>query len=221
MSTRTPEERAASRAEARRRARLSARGEPLPDEPVIEEPEAPAARGSFLGRLFPPAPPLPNRPDPLAKFDRTGPLRPIRERLYLLRKNPLAWVVPSLPCFIGFYLSETNRGDALSLVATFLTFGSIIAAGWIGWQRPSLYGTVTALIGVALVWAVAVFSFASSGVGPGEFGGPLEVAGPFVFYAAVQGALGFLGGWYGGYLRRRQTQVSAEARRTAPTRRRR
>jgi len=221
MPTRTPEEQAESRAEARRRARLAARGEVPADEPLGDEPDAPPARGSFFGRLFPSAPPLPNRPDPLATFDRHAPLRPIRERLYLLRANPLAWVVPSLPCFIGFYLSETNRGNALSLVATFLTFGSIIAAGWFGWQRPPLYGTVTALIGVALVWAVAVFSFAGSGVGPGEFGGPVEIAGPFLAYAAIQGGLGFLGGWYGGYLRRRQTQVTAEARRTAPARRRR
>ncbi|MGZ8476371.1 MAG: hypothetical protein ACXWWQ_09175, partial [Candidatus Limnocylindria bacterium] len=207
--------------EARRRARMSARGELPAEEAPSDDPVPAADRGSFVGRLFPSAPPLPNRPDPLAKFDRTGPLRPVRERIYLLRKNPMAWVVPSLPCFLGLYLSETNRGNALGLVATFLTFGSIIAAGWIGWQRPSLYGTVTALIGVALVWGVAVLSFASSGVGPGEFGGPLEVAGPILLYAAIQGALGFVGGWYGGYLRRRQTQVSAEARRTAAARRRR
>jgi hypothetical protein len=28
-----------------------------------------------------------------------------------------------------------------------------------------------------------------------------------------QAGLGFLGGWYGGYLRRRQTQMNAETRR--------
>ena len=157
MPTRTPEERAASRAEARRRARLSTRGELPPDEELGTDGDAPPPeRGSLFGRLFPSAPPLPDRADPLAKFDRSGPLRPVRERLYLLRKNPLAWMLPSLTCFVGYFGSMTGGGQTLGLVGTFLTFGSLIAAGWIGWQRPSLYGTVTALIGFALVWVVVL-----------------------------------------------------------------
>jgi len=221
MPTRTPEERAASRAEARRRARLSTRGELPYEEPESDDPDPAPDRGSFFGRLFPSAPPLPNRPDPLAKFDRSGPLRPVRERLYLLRKNPLAWMLPSLTCFVGYFGSMTGGGSALGLIGTFVTFGSLIAAGWIGWQRPSLYGTVTALVGFALVWAVVLATFAGRGVGPTAFGDPLEVGGSFLLQGAVQGGLGFIGGWYGGYLRRRQTQVSAKARRTAPSRRRR
>ncbi|MEP7081984.1 MAG: hypothetical protein ABI841_03295 [Chloroflexota bacterium] len=221
MPTRTPEEHAASRAEARRRARLSARGELPAEELTVDDPGPAPDRGSFLGRLFPSAPPLPNRPDPLAKFDRTAPLAPVRERLYLLRKNPLAWMLPSLTCFLGYFGSLTGGGSALGLVGTFLTFGSLIAAGWIGWQRPALFGTATALVGFVIVWAVALASFAGQGVGPTAFGGPLEVLGSFLPQGAVQGGLGFLGGWYGGYLRRRQAQVSAEARRTASGRRRR
>ncbi len=200
---------------------MSARGEMPPEELATDDEEPTPDRGSFLGRLFPSAPPLPNRPDPLAKFDRTGPLRPVRERLYLLRKNPLAWMLPSLTCFVGYFGSMTGGGEALGLVGTFLTFGSLIAAGWIGWQRPSLYGTVTALIGFALVWGVVLVTFAGRGVGPTAFGDPLEVGGSFLLQGAVQGGIGFLGGWYGGYLRRRQAQVGAEARRTSSTRRRR
>lgn len=221
MPTRTPEERAASRAEARRRARLSARGELPAEELSGDDPDPAPDRGSFFGRLFPSAPPLANRPDPLAKFDRNAPLRAIRERLYLLRKNPLAWVLPSLTCFVGYFGSMTGGGSGLGLVGTFVTFGSLIAAGWFGWQRPSLFGTVTALIGFVMVWAVVFASFTGQGVGPTTFGEPLEVLGSFLLQGAVQGGLGFLGGWYGGYLRRRQAQVSAEARRTAPARQRR
>ena len=72
MSTRSPEDRAASRAEARRRARLVARGELGEDEGEVVETQ-PEPRGSFLSRLFPAAPPLPNKPDPLAGFDAATP----------------------------------------------------------------------------------------------------------------------------------------------------
>lgn len=210
MSTRTPEERAASRAEARRRARLAARGEPAATEAETGEPVPVTRRdgGGLLARLFPSAPPLPNRTDPLAKFDRTGPLPAIRERVYLLRRNPVPWVLASLTCFAGYYASLTGGGSALGLLGTFLTFGSIIAAGWFGWQRPALFGTVTALIGFGLMWAVFLATFAGFGLAPSEVVEPLEVIPAFV----LQAGLGYLGGWYGGYLRRRQAQVTADTR---------
>jgi hypothetical protein len=219
MPTRTAEERAASRAEARRRARLAARGEAPELEVEPDTSPAPAERRGMFERLFPPAPPLPNRTDPLAKFDRSGPLRPVRERLYLLRKNLLAWMLPSLACFVGYFASLTGQGSVIGLVGTFLTFGSLIAAGWYGWQRPTLYGTVTALIAFAIVWFVLLAAFAEQGAGPTTFGTPLELVGAFAFQGLVQGGLGFLGGWYGGYLRRRQAQVTAESRAAAGRRR--
>jgi hypothetical protein len=49
----------------------------------------------------------------------------------------------------------------------------------------------------------------------------MELAASFLLQGLIQGGLGFLGGWYGGYLRRRQAQVAAETRRTASARRRR
>jgi len=219
MPTRTPEERAASRAETRRRARLAARGELTADEEVTADPEPAGERGGLFNRLFPAAPPLPNRVDPLAKFDRTGPLRPLRERIYLLRRNPLAWMLPSLICFVGYYLSETNRGNTLGLVGMFLTFGSLIAAGWYGWQRPALFGTITALIAFVMVWGIFLATVAERAGDP-TLGSPLELTGLLLLQAVIQGGLGFLGGWYGGYLRRRQAQVSAQARRASAGRRR-
>lgn len=213
MSTRTNEERARSRAEARRRARLAARGEPIEtDEEEADEP-APAPRGGFLTRLFPPAPPLPNRPDPLAGFDRNGPMRPIRERLFLLRSNVLAWVLPGILAFFGFFASIFYAQGFLGLIGTFLLFGALIAAGWFGWQRPTLFGTAAALISFILSAAFIVWTFASQGAGPDTFGTPGQVAIELFLQAAYQAGLGFLGGWYGGYLRRRQTQLSSEVRR--------
>lgn len=215
MSTRNSRERAASRAEARRRARLSARGEPVEptedDEVADERPTD--RRGGFLTRIFPPAPPLPGRPDPLHDFDPDGPLRPVRERLFLLRRNPLAWIPTGIVAFLAFYASFFYRGNFLGLIATFAQFGALIAAGWFGWQRPTLYGTAAgALSGLATALLVLV-DFLRLGVSPEAFGTPMEVALNFVITVLYQTAFGFLGGWYGGYLRRRQNQLSSEARR--------
>lgn len=216
MPTRTNEERARSRAEARRRARLAARGELTEtDDEEAEATPTPEARGGggFLTRLFPPAPPLPNRPDPLGGFDPAGPMRPIRERLFLLRSNVLAWVLPGILAFFGFFASIFYSQGFLGLIGTFLLFGALIAAGWFGWQRPTLFGTAAAIISFVLSAAFILWTFASRGAGPDTFGTPGQVAVELVLQAAYQAGLGFLGGWYGGYLRRRQTQLSSEVRR--------
>lgn len=215
MSTRSNDERARSRAEARRRTRLAARGElPEAEEEDGNEAAAPVPRsGGLLTRLFPPAPPLPNRPDPLAGFDATGPMRPVRERLFLLRSNLLAWVLPGIVAFFGFFASVFYAQGFLGLLGTFVLFGALIAAGWFGWQRPTLFGTAAALISFVLSAAFILWTFGSQGAGPDTFGTPGQVATELFLQAAYQAGLGFLGGWYGGYLRRRQTQLSSEARR--------
>ena len=192
---------------------MAARGE-LPEDDADEEAaEAPArAGGGFLSRLFPPAPALPDMPDPLAGFDRGGPLRPIRERAYLLRHNPLAWLLPGVGAFIGFLASIFYSQGLLGLLGTLVLFGSLIAAGWVGWQRPALYGTAASLLGYLLSFGLILFSFSSRGAEPGTFGTPSAIALRFVSDGLIQAGLGFLGGWYGGYLRRRQTQLSGQAR---------
>jgi len=208
MST---EDRSASRrAEARRRARLSARGE-LPEPDTAEpKPEPRPNRGGFLSRMFPPAPPLPGRPDPLAGFSGGGPLRPITERLFLLRQNPLAWIVPGLAAFVGFLASFSYAAGIVGLVGTFVLFGSLIAAGWFGWQRPTLFGVAAALLGFVIATAIVLFTFSSQGATPDTFGEPAAVIGQLVLQGLYQSVLGFIGGWYGGYLRRRQTQLSSD-----------
>ena len=205
------ENRSASRAEARRRARLAARGDPSEPATAEPEPESRANRGGFLNRLFPPAPPLPNRPDPLAGFTGSGPLRPITMRLYLLRRNPLAWIVPSLAATVGLIASLSYATGFIGLVGTFLLFGSLIAAGWFGWQRPALFGVAAAVAAFLIATALSFLYFADRGAGPETFAGTSIILNS-ILGGLYQGALGFLGGWYGGYLRRRQTQLSAEQR---------
>jgi len=206
------EDRSASRAEARRRARLAARGEYVEPETDEPEPEAGPNRGGFLSRLFPSAPPLPNRPDPLEGYSGSGPLRPITVRLFLLRQNPLAWVLPGLVAVVGFINSYSTSAGIVSMLGTFVLFGSLIAAGWFGWQRPTLFGVSAALVGFLIATAFVLFTFSSQGATPDTFGQPSEVIGGLLFGAVVQSALGFIGGWYGGYLRRRQTQLSNDQR---------
>ena len=214
MSTRTSDERARSRAEARRRARLAARGD-LPDE-TDDSPEEPApqrAGGGLFGKLFPPAPPLPNRPDPLAGFDRTRSLRPVRERIFLLRQNVLAWLIPALVAFVGFFASISYGQSVLSLVGTFVLFGALIAAGWYGWQRPTLFGLVAGVLGYVFAAALVLVTYATRGIPPEVIGTPLQIGTNLLIQGIYPAGVGFLGGWYGGYLRRRQTQLSAETRR--------
>jgi hypothetical protein len=208
MSTRSDDRSAASRAEARRRARLAARGELTPDEEPIEPPKD-EPRGGFFQRIFPAAPPLPGRPDPLEGFDPDGPLRFVRERLYLLRQNLPAWLLTGLVAFVGFFGSFAFQG-ILSLIGTFLLFGSLIAAGWMGWQRPALYGTTASLVAyfATSAWILLELSRLSvtEELAPGAVIADLTLRGLY------QAGLGFIGGWYGGYLRRRQTQLNAQTR---------
>lgn len=205
------EDRSASRrAEARRRARLAARGEYSEPETVDPEPTPRPNRGGFVNRMFPPAPPLPDRPDPLEGFTGGGPLRPITVRLFLLRRNPLAWILPGLIAFVGFLASFSYAAGIVGLLGTFILFGALIAAGWFGWQRPTLYGVAAALVGFVIATAVVLYSYSSQGATPDTFGEPTTVIGQLVLQGAYQSALGFIGGWYGGYLRRRQTQLSAD-----------
>jgi hypothetical protein len=212
MSTRSPDHRSESRADARRRARMVARGEAADEPEEIPAPEA-AQGGGFLRRFFPAAPPLPGRADPLAGFDPSGPLRPIRERAYLLRHNLLAWLGSGLVAFLGFFASFFYVSSLLGLIGTFALFSALIAAGWLGWQRPTLFGTAAALVSYVFTAALILFSFSQQGVTPDAFGTPVGVISQLLLQAAYQAGLGFLGGWYGGYLRRRQTQISVDARR--------
>jgi hypothetical protein len=213
MTNRSAAERAA-RAEARRRARLAARGE-LPENVDDEEAAAPAepARGGFWRRLFPSAPPLPGKGDPLAGFTYSGRLRPVVEVFWLLRRNLWAWLVPGVLSSAALIFGGPASG--FGFIGTMLYFVCLIAAGWIGWQRPSLYGLAAALVGFVLFLPAAFASLAALGMDSlSDYGPP----GAVIWSLASQGLLlafiGFVSGWYGGYLRRRQAEVGGQTRRS-------
>ena len=214
----TPADRTPSRAEARRRARLAARGELAEEPPELSETDSGEAPGGFLSRLFPPAAPLPNMPRALAGFDESGPLRPVRERLFLLRRNPIAWIATGLVAAVGNYTTLLfGPTDVFSFIGTMLRFGALIAAGWIGWQRPSLFGTAAAILSF-LIFVVAIVVSPAVGAPGLEVFTQEGAASQLLVEGVFQTGLGFLAGWYGGYLRRRQTQITAQRSRT--TRRR-
>jgi hypothetical protein len=139
-------------------------------------------------------------------------MRPIRERLFLLRSNLIAWIVPGIVAFVGFLASIFYAQGLLGLLGTFLLFGSLVAAGWIGWQRPTLFGTAASLVGYLLSVALILYTFASQGAGPNTFGTPAQLTLRLLTDGLIQAGLGFLGGWYGGYLRRRQAQIASQTR---------
>ena len=205
------DDRSTSRAEARRRARLAARGEQPEPELTDAEPETEQPSGGFLRRMFPPAPPLPNRPDPLAGYTGGGPLGFFTERIHLLRQNVLAWVLPGVGAVIGYFSSlYFGPQSVIGLFGTFILFGALIAAGWFGWQRPSLFGTTAALFGYFIAVSIVLFNYAQQGAGPQAFG--VEGIVQLFLQALYMAGLGFLGGWYGGYLRRRQAQLGGSQR---------
>ena len=111
-------------------------------------------RDGFLHRLFPPAPPLPGRPDPLAGFDRSGPLRPVRERLFLLRQAPARVARLRARCLPRLHRRPRSTASSAfsSCIGTFVLFGALIAAGGSAGSarrcsapRPGLLGFVLAI----------------------------------------------------------------------------
>jgi hypothetical protein len=214
MSNRSSRPSAAGRAEARRRARYIAQGREPADEGLEEEADASTVRraapagGGFLTRLFPPAPPLPNKPDPLADFHYTGRYRGFVSGLYLLGRNPIAWILPGAiwgPSELMFQTGMPN--PLLATMASLVAFAALIAAGWIGWQRPWLFGLAAALLGVVIFSGIIGTALTLAGYPDG--------VAAYVGTASrelLQLAFGAAAGWYGGYLRRRLAAAPTQVR---------
>ncbi|MFN2484705.1 MAG: hypothetical protein ABR509_07195 [Candidatus Limnocylindria bacterium] len=197
---------AESRAEARRRARQGAGTDREPDD---DEGDVDSAgrdrppRPNLLQRMFvPPAAPLPDKPDPLAGFSHSGPswLRAPAAGVHVLRANPVIWLVAGLVWAVARLFESSS---AIGFVASMVEFGALIGAGYLGWQRPWLYGLAAAVTGLIFLLAYAVYQITSSGVGfdPGFIG-------VFVLYFGLPTVLlGALAGWFGGYWRRRLAEA--------------
>ena len=206
------------RAEARRRARLQAQGRL--DEGQEEEPEAePVRRPSMplMQRLFPPAAPLPGKGDPFAGFTYTGRFRPIVASLWLIPRNLLAGVGMGILWAATYIMVDQYAGTTIGSIASFVSFGALVAAGWIGWQRPWLYGLAAAAIGYIIYAPYFIYSIASTGAATLVTGS--QVALVLLTNGIVQLGIGALAGFYGGYLRRRLADP-ASRRQPEPRRRR-
>ena len=170
------------------------------EEDAADAPAAPPPGGLF-GRLFPPAPPLPNKPDPLTGFTYQGPLRGLVAGFYLLGQHPVPWIGMGTVWAVGRLVTTSTL---VGLVASLVSFGALIAAGWIGWQRPWLFGLMGSIFGIllfALIRSALIAGFTSADPFA-EF-----VAAILVETAGFQPLFGVVAGWYGGYLRRRMATV--------------
>jgi hypothetical protein len=214
MSNRSSRSAAANRAEARRRARLRAQGQDSGDGDESASDSSPAvsptaSSGNFLSRLFPPAPPLPGKPDPLAGFGYTGPMRGLLASVHLLNQHPLAWGAAGVTWAAATLLTELAGNSLPGVFASLISFGALIAAGWVGWQRPWLYGLAASILGM-LVYAGIKTSLLNGLPGVPYSGAELFLAD--IARQAFQPLFGALAGWYGGYLRRRLAAAPAQAR---------
>lgn len=210
----------ADRREARRRARLQAQGRIVEDEEQDDIEVAPARRPSpsLLQRLFPPAAPLPGKPDPLAGFTYTGRLRPVVSSLWLIPRNPFAGIVMGILWAATYIITIQYARTLVGSIASFASFGALVAAGWIGWQRPWLYGFVAAVIGYILYTIYVVIALAGNPA-LNQPGAATEAALFLFTNGVLQAGIGALAGFYGGYLRRRMADPTA--RQQAAARRRR
>lgn len=220
MSKKSTDQRdAISRAEARRRSRMVAQGRPVED---FDEEVADASRQerspSLFGRLFPPAAPLAGKPDPMSGFTYTGRLRPLVANLWLIGRNPIAGIAMGALWALSYVLTVQYGRELIGTISSFVSFGSLVAAGWIGWQRPWLYGLVAAVIGYLMYSGWVTYILLTTAPRPTSEE-TSQIAVGLLFNGLLQAAIGALAGFYGGYLRRRLADPST--RRAAATRRRR
>ena len=219
MSKKSAAQQDAERREARRRARLQAQGR-LDDEEQEEVEAAPARRPStpLLERLFPPAAPLPGKGDPFAGFTYTGRLRPVVASLWLIPRNLLAGAGMGVLWAAAYIMVDQYAGTTIGSIASFASFGALVAAGWIGWQRPWLFGLAAAAIGYLLYTPYFLYAL-SRAPATAPVITASQVALVLVTNGVVQLGIGALAGFYGGYLRRRLADPATRQQSAARRRR--
>lgn len=192
----------AARTEARRRARLAAQNRLGEEEDAVEEetPVAPRPRPSLFKAIFPAAAPLPGKPDPMAGFRYSGPLRPVVASLWLISRNPIAGLGMGVIWAVAWATTSAYSESTIGTLASFISFGSLVAAGVIGWQRPWLYGFAAAVFGYLIYSAYVVVGLSGQ---LAETGASATLAQFLLINGTLQTMIGGLAGFYGGYLRRR------------------
>jgi hypothetical protein len=194
----------ATRTSARRRARKVARGEESPEPVATAEVASAAPPPNILTRLFPPAPPLAGKGDPLAGFTYTGRFRGLVSGAWLLFKHPLPWGAAAAGwALLQLALLVLPRQNLVAFAITLGQYGLLIGAGWVGWQRPWLFGVAAGVFGVILHAVIAGLVTMQAGEG---FPAALAVIGSLSALLVLYGLVGAFAGFYGGYLRRRMAK---------------
>jgi hypothetical protein len=193
----------ADRAAARRRSRQVARGEEVALESAAEVTTTSTAGRppNLLGRLFPPAPPLPGKGDPLAGFTYRGRFRGLVSGAWLLARHPLSWgAAASGWAILQLALLVTAQENAIAFAITLGQYALLIGAGWFGWWRPWLFGVAAGVFGVVLHAFIAGLVVMQAGEAPAN---AVTVLGSLMALIPLYGLVGAFAGFYGGYLRRR------------------
>src|SRR5206468_9571933 len=151
-------------------------------------------------------------------FTYTGRFRLIVSSLWLVPRNLYAGVGMGIVWAAAYVITIQLAGTLVASISSFVSFGALVAAGWIGWQRPWLYGLTAAAIGyllyaIYIIWAIAGNPALS------KPGATSTAAAVLVTNGILQISIGALAGFYGGYLRKRLADP-ATRRAAAPRRRR-
>ena len=172
---------------------------------------------SLFQRIFPPAAPLPGKPDPMIGFTYAGRLRALVLSLWLIGRNPLAGIGMGVLWALAYVLTVQYSPGIIGTISSFVSFGALVAAGWIGWQRPWLYGLVAAVIGYLAYSGFLVYILLTDATAPTGTDNSSQLVLYLLTNGVLQAAIGALAGFYGGYLRRRiadpATRQAAAARR--------
>jgi hypothetical protein len=184
-----------------------ARGEEVPAAETAHPETAPARPPGLFARMFPPAPPLAGKGDPLAGFTYRGRFRGLVAGAWLLFKHPLPWGVAAGGwAVLQLALLVAQRQNLVAFAITLGQYGLLIGAGWFGWQRPWLFGAAAGVVGVVFHAVIAGIATMQAGEGAEA---ALSVVGSLSALVILYGLVGAFAGFYGGYLRRRMAAQSA------------
>jgi hypothetical protein len=184
-----------------------ARGEEVPATETAHAETAPARPPGLFARMFPPAPPLAGKGDPLAGFTYRGRFRGLVAGAWLLFKHPLPWGVAAGGwAVLQLALLVAQRQNLVAFAITLGQYGLLIGAGWFGWQRPWLFGAAAGVVGVVFHAVIAGIATMQAGEGAEA---ALSVVGSLSALVILYGLVGAFAGFYGGYLRRRMAAQSA------------
>lgn len=166
-------------------------------------------RPQLMRGLFPAAAPLKGKPDPLTGFTYDGPLRPLVSSLWLIPRNPIAGLGMGVLWALTWATSTAlPKGDLVGTIASFASFGALIGAGAIGWQRPWLFGVVAGAFGYIIYAAYVIIGLSGQLTDTGTTGTLAEF---LLINGALQTMIGGLAGFYGGYLRRMMADPNRRA----------